>query len=160
MLAEPAELPVRRGHLTLMVWVPKTPSVQVKRVELACSREGMDTFKFTRSCRFKAPTRGMARSCGRRRPASVIDAVHPATVRFPDVVVVPTRVAERNPPRLDAADVLLAVEIISPGTRRTDRVTKLTEYADAGIAATGWSTWILRRPSRPTRSAARARRRA
>jgi Uma2 family endonuclease len=65
----------------------------------------------------------------------VIDAVHPATVRVPDVVVVPTRVAERNPPRLDAADVLLAVEIISPGTRRTDRVTKLTEYADAGIAA-------------------------
>src|SRR5450755_1032159 len=45
----------------------------------------------------------------------VIDAVHPATVRVPDVVVVPTRVAERNPPRLDAADVLLAVEIISPG---------------------------------------------
>ena len=49
--------------------------------------------------------------------------------------MVPTRVAERNPPRLDAADVLLAVEISSPGTRRTDRVTKLTEYADAGIAA-------------------------
>jgi Uma2 family endonuclease len=35
-------------------------------------------------------------------------------------------------PGWDAADVLLAVEIISPGTRRTDRV---TEYADAGIAA-------------------------
>jgi Uma2 family endonuclease len=64
----------------------------------------------------------------------LIDAAHPATVRVPDVVVVPTAVAERNPPRLNAEDVLLAVEIISPGTRRTDRVTKLTEYADAHIA--------------------------
>jgi Uma2 family endonuclease len=28
---------------------------------------------------------------------------------------------------------VLAVEIVSPGTGRTDRVTKLKEYADAGI---------------------------
>jgi Uma2 family endonuclease len=63
----------------------------------------------------------------------LIDGSFPPTVRAPDVVVVPTAQAERNPTRLQAADVVLAVEIISPGTSRTDRVTKLAEYADAGI---------------------------
>jgi len=63
----------------------------------------------------------------------LIDAGFPPTVRVPDVVVVPTPVADRNPARVEAADVLLAVEIVSPGTGRTDRVTKPKEYADAGI---------------------------
>lgn len=69
----------------------------------------------------------------------LVDAGPPATVRAPDVVVVPTRVAEADPARIDAADVLLAVEIVSPGTRRTDRVTKPAEYADAGIT----HYWLL-----------------
>jgi Uma2 family endonuclease len=63
----------------------------------------------------------------------LIDGGFPPTVRAPDVVVVPTAHAEQNPTRLLAADVLLAVEIISPGTGRTDRVTKPAEYAEAGI---------------------------
>ncbi|MGH3902748.1 MAG: Uma2 family endonuclease [Pseudonocardiaceae bacterium] len=41
--------------------------------------------------------------------------------------------AAANPCRLEAADVLAAVEIISPGTGTTHRVTKRYEYADAGI---------------------------
>ncbi len=63
----------------------------------------------------------------------VVNAGYPATVRAPDVVVAQTSTAQRNPARLAAADVVIAVEIVSPGTGRTDRVTKLTEYADAGI---------------------------
>lgn len=63
----------------------------------------------------------------------VIDARHPATVRAPDIVVIPTSRVAQNPARFEAAEVLVAVEIVSPGTGRTDRVTKLTEYADAGI---------------------------
>ncbi len=63
----------------------------------------------------------------------VVDSSFPPTVRAPDVVVVPNGPAEDNPPRLLAADVVLAVEIVSPGTRRTDRVTKPAEYAEAGI---------------------------
>ena len=63
----------------------------------------------------------------------VVDASFPPTVRAPDVVVVPAGRADDNPPRLPAADVLLAVEIVSPGTGRTDRVTKPAEYAEAGI---------------------------
>ena len=63
------------------------------------------------------------------------DSIIPATVRVPDVVVVASALLADNPARLPAAEILLAVEIISPGTRTTDRVTKLVEYADAGISA-------------------------
>jgi Uma2 family endonuclease len=56
-----------------------------------------------------------------------------ATVRAPDVVVTGAELAEKNPARLAASDVALAVEIVPPGTGRTDRVTKLFEYAQAGI---------------------------
>jgi len=63
----------------------------------------------------------------------LIDPRHPATVRAPDVVITHDKRAADNPPRLVAADVLLAVEIVSPGTGRMDRVTKPAEYADAGI---------------------------
>ncbi|HXV92841.1 MAG TPA: Uma2 family endonuclease [Pseudonocardia sp.] len=57
----------------------------------------------------------------------------PLTIRVPDLVVTHTALYESNPPRLDAADVLLAVEILCDGTRRVDRVLKLSEYAEAGI---------------------------
>jgi Uma2 family endonuclease len=63
----------------------------------------------------------------------IVNARHPRTIRVPDVVVTTDKRAQENPPRLDAADVLLAVEIVSPGSGRTDRVTKLDEYANAGI---------------------------
>ncbi|MBF6224891.1 Uma2 family endonuclease [Nocardia abscessus] len=55
------------------------------------------------------------------------------TIRVPDILVVPEAGIQANLPRYNAADVLLAVEILSPGSRRTDRVTKFFEYAEAGI---------------------------
>jgi Uma2 family endonuclease len=59
----------------------------------------------------------------------------PATVRKPDLVVVAREAFERiravGP--LMADEVLLAVEIISPSSRRTDSLIKRAEYADAGI---------------------------
>ena len=60
----------------------------------------------------------------------------PATVRAPDLVVVPRAALERVRSKgglLRAADVILAVEIISPGSRRLDTMVKRDEYADAGI---------------------------
>jgi Uma2 family endonuclease len=60
----------------------------------------------------------------------VVCAGYPATVRVPDVVV--TRVGGPEN-RLAASDVLLAVEIISPGSRNVDLHLKPFEYADAGI---------------------------
>ncbi|MFR9801560.1 Uma2 family endonuclease [Pseudonocardia sp. RS010] len=57
----------------------------------------------------------------------------PLTIRAPDVVVMRTDVYEPTRARADVAEVLLAVEILSDGTRRIDRVLKYSEYADAGI---------------------------
>lgn len=60
----------------------------------------------------------------------VVRADDPAIVRVPDLVV--TRV-DGPDKRLDATDVLLAVEVISPGSRSVDLRLKPYEYAEAGI---------------------------
>jgi Uma2 family endonuclease len=54
----------------------------------------------------------------------------PATVRVPDVVVIPP---DWTNAQIPAAEVLIAVEIISPGSRRKDTLVKPLEYAEAGI---------------------------
>lgn len=60
----------------------------------------------------------------------------PGWSRRPDIVVA-SRAAfdqvDREGGILAATDVVLAVEIVSPESRRTDHVTKRGEYADAGI---------------------------
>lgn len=61
-------------------------------------------------------------------------ASFPPSVRDPDIVVIPNRVFDRHSARVPAEDVVLAVEIVSPGSRGTDHVMKLYEYAKAGIA--------------------------
>ena len=53
--------------------------------------------------------------------------------RIPDVVVT-TGDVRSDTVWMPAANVLLAVEIVSPGSERTDRWLKPVEYADAGIA--------------------------
>lgn len=63
----------------------------------------------------------------------------PLTVRAPDVVVVEAALVGTSPPRLAGAAVRLVVEVLSEGSRRTDRVTKMSEYAEAGIA----EYWIV-----------------
>jgi Uma2 family endonuclease len=60
----------------------------------------------------------------------VVQADGPATVRAPDLVMVRADAAEN---RVMAGDVLLAVEIISPGSRKIDTHMKHFEYAEAGI---------------------------
>jgi Uma2 family endonuclease len=59
-----------------------------------------------------------------------VDAAYPPTVRIPDVVIARKEGSEK---RLDGSDVLVAIEVVSPGSRRTDTVTKRSEYAEAGI---------------------------
>jgi Uma2 family endonuclease len=63
----------------------------------------------------------------------VVIAENPLTVRIPDVIVLPTKIFETNPARFHATDVRLAIEVLSKGTLRTDRVTKFAEYAEVGI---------------------------
>lgn len=69
----------------------------------------------------------------------VVVSEQPLTIRVPDVVVTRTELYDTNPARLAAADVLLAVEVLSDGTRRVDRVLKLSEYAEGGIR----QYWII-----------------
>jgi Uma2 family endonuclease len=56
------------------------------------------------------------------------------TVRVPDAVITWASGVEQNLTRVEASDVLVALEVISPSTKRADRVEKPAEYADAGIA--------------------------
>lgn len=63
----------------------------------------------------------------------------PVTVRTPDVLVLDAAAFAANPARFTPEQVALAVEVLSPGSRRTDRVLKLAEYAEAGIA----QYWII-----------------
>lgn len=62
-----------------------------------------------------------------------------ATVRIPDVVVLDAELADTNPARCKPSDVSLAVEVLSDGTARTDKIMKFAEYADAGIV----NYWIV-----------------
>ncbi|WP_243791046.1 Uma2 family endonuclease [Saccharopolyspora gloriosae] len=63
----------------------------------------------------------------------VVGTSFPPTVRIPDAILASTQAFDVNPNRLNATDVALAVEVISPGSRRIDRLTKVQEYAQAGI---------------------------
>lgn len=60
----------------------------------------------------------------------------PGTVRRPDLVVIPRSARRRVRAEggvLRASEIAIAVEVLSPGSRRTDHVHKRAEYADAGI---------------------------
>ncbi|WP_219416379.1 Uma2 family endonuclease [Pseudonocardia nigra] len=60
----------------------------------------------------------------------------PGTVRRPDLVVVQQDArlrVRRDGGVIRASEVLVVVELLSPGSRRTDYVHKRGEYADAGI---------------------------
>jgi Uma2 family endonuclease len=72
----------------------------------------------------------------------VVRAEHPAIVRVPDLVVTKVGAADS---RLAASDVLLAVEIISPGSRNVDLHLKPFEYAEGESRITDWSI-STRRP--------------
>lgn len=60
----------------------------------------------------------------------------PGFVRRPDLMVIRAQARRRVREQgglLRASDALLVVEVVSPGSGRTDRVDKRGEYADAGI---------------------------
>jgi Uma2 family endonuclease len=51
----------------------------------------------------------------------------------PDVLVVAAEAAAREPSKFQSGEVLLAVEVVSPGSVTLDRVAKPALYAQAGI---------------------------
>jgi Uma2 family endonuclease len=63
-------------------------------------------------------------------------ADQPGFSRRPDVIVVRRSARQRVRAEgglIRASEVLVVIEIVSPGSRRTDNVVKRAEYADAGI---------------------------
>lgn len=69
-------------------------------------------------------------------------ADEPGYVRRPDLIIYQRTAADRIEAEggiIRAAEVVVVVEIVSPGSKRTDRVAKHGEYADAGIP----HYWIL-----------------
>jgi Uma2 family endonuclease len=64
-----------------------------------------------------------------------VAAEFPPIVRAPNVTIAYSKTVAADMPRLAATDVLCAIEVISPGSRRTDRLVKPIEYAEAGIPA-------------------------
>lgn len=73
----------------------------------------------------------------------------PGSARRPDLIVVERAAFDRvrrDRGILGAGEVRLVIELVSPGSRRTDRVTKHGEYADAGIP----HYWIIDLDAPPT----------
>ncbi len=54
---------------------------------------------------------------------------------IPDLVVISAQTAKHDAVLTAPRDVALVIEIVSPGSRTTDRITKPAKYADAGIPA-------------------------
>jgi Uma2 family endonuclease len=76
----------------------------------------------------------------------------PGFVRLPDLVVVTAEGIRRRRHEgglLRASEVVLAIEILSVGSQRTDRSIKHAEYADAGIP----HYWLIDIDSRPALTA-------
>lgn len=64
---------------------------------------------------------------------SVEIRITPQNSLVPDVLVTTAEAAARNPSKYHPHEVVLAIEIVSPGSRATDRATKPHLYARAGI---------------------------
>lgn len=69
----------------------------------------------------------------------VLSERFPPMLRAPDLAVTSDSVLAAHPKRLVPADVRMVVEIVSPGSARIDRIAKLADYAEAGIA----QYWIV-----------------
>jgi Uma2 family endonuclease len=91
---------------------------------------------------------GFALQIGRHLPAEfevlpdldvdlqLTPAAAPGTVRRPDLIVVRREArlrVRREGGVIRASEVVVAVEIVSPGSRRMDHMMKRAEYAEAGI---------------------------
>jgi len=63
----------------------------------------------------------------------LLESPDPTLYLSPDLLVVRAAAVTDEAQNLDPADVLLAVEIVSPSTGRYDRVTKRDVYAELGI---------------------------
>ena len=66
---------------------------------------------------------------------ATLDVEMDRSVLEPDVVVLPAEPAYRKGGQLTRADVLLAIEVVSPSSRRMDRLVTPAVLAEAGVPA-------------------------
>jgi Uma2 family endonuclease len=75
----------------------------------------------------------LGRPAGYRATGPLEVKLRPDRRRNPDVVVVPATSFQRKACRVEPQFVLLAVEVVSPGSETDDRREKPFEYAEGGI---------------------------
>jgi Uma2 family endonuclease len=75
----------------------------------------------------------LGRPAGYRATGPLEVKLRPNRRRNPDVVVVPAASFERRACRVEPRFVVLAVEVVSPGSETDDRREKPFEYAEGGI---------------------------
>jgi Uma2 family endonuclease len=63
----------------------------------------------------------------------LIEETFPPTVRVPDISIVQPHLVIEGTRRLVGRDLAIAVEVVAPGSRLMDTVTKVAQYARAGI---------------------------
>jgi Uma2 family endonuclease len=128
-------LPIPRELMTLDAW-DALPEDNSAHYEL---QEGVLVVSPKPARRHQRALVRLASQMGRQVPPDwevlpdfevIVEADGPATVRAPDLVIVRVDGPES---RVAATEVLVAVEIISPGSRKIDTHMKYFEYAEAGI---------------------------
>jgi Uma2 family endonuclease len=75
----------------------------------------------------------LGRPAGYRATGPLEVKLRPNRRRNPDVVVVPAAAFDKRACRVDPRNVVLAVEVVSPGSETDDRREKPFEYAEASI---------------------------
>jgi Uma2 family endonuclease len=136
-MTRPLTIPWPDHLLTLEEWeaLPETDGVRLELVEGVIAVSPAPRFKHLRAA-MRLGTRlddQLPADLVAVTEGEVVIVDQPLTVRRPDVLVTRTTLYEPNPARVAATDVLLAIEVLSDGTRRVDRVLKFVEYAEAGI---------------------------
>lgn len=128
--------PTRPGHLMDLDEWSALPEDSERRYELAEGVLQMVARPISRHqkllLRLAAQLDATDRFAVRPEVELVVDDGPAATVRVPDIVVAPPDLPDTTP-RSYGRDVLAVVEILSPGSRRLDRILKLAEYAEAGV---------------------------
>lgn len=134
MTAQFSEQGVPLTFLTLDDWAA-LPEDELGRSEL---QEGVLLMSPRPKRRHQRLARSLSRIVEDQLPAGlellqaidvIVEASELPTVRIPDFIVVPVDCDEP----ISAVDVVIAVEVVSPGSRSLDYVLKRHEYAKAGI---------------------------
>lgn len=140
MTAQHPPTPENLGLLTLSGWA-EIPEDNSRRIEL---QEGVLQVSPRPKLRHQIDQIRLAMALNAHIPDGllavtevdvVVDASEYPTVRIPDLAVLSLEATEP----ITADQLLIAVEIVSPNSRRLDIVMKRSEYEDAGVP----HYWIL-----------------